>query len=67
MADDSTQLWKKIVDLEKGLKEANRLHKILDEYCTEQFKEAFSQILKQRDDLTKVATAMAGKTPAKAR
>ena len=57
--DDILRIDKKIIELRKDLKEANRLHKILDEYCTDSFKEAFAQISKTREDMAKVVTAVA--------
>lgn len=61
MADeeDIIRIDKKLIDLKKELKEQNRLHKILDEYCTDSFKEAFAQISKTREDMTKVVSAVA--------
>jgi hypothetical protein len=58
--DDFDRLQKKVLNLEKDLKEAKRLHGILDEYCTSTFKIVSEQIGKLREDLTKVASALAG-------
>jgi hypothetical protein len=56
--DDIAKIWKRLSEIEKGLKETNRLHKILDEYCTDTFKEAFDQIGKTRESMTKVVSAV---------
>jgi len=58
--EDLDRVHKRVEKLEKDLKEAKRLHGILDEYCTSTFKIVSEQIAKQREDLTKVASAVAG-------
>jgi len=63
--EDFDRLQKKVETLTKDLKEAKRLHEILDEYCSDSFKLVNEQTSKLREDLAKVVTAMASGTKKK--
>ena len=63
--EDFDRLQKKVEKLDKDLKEAKRLHGILDEYCTDSFKLVSEQTSKLREDLAKVVAAVAGSSKKK--